>query len=234
MSHFARSMLIWMILAGAALFASPAVAQPDGTYLDSCRDVQMYRPQRPDGLLLAECRNRRGNWVVTSLRYKTCRGDITNNDGNLTCGEDAASLPGGSWNATCRNPYVQGRFLYAECRTTTGRWQEATLDLRTCPRGPVTNQNGRLVCGGEGQTGSRLTLYADADFSGDALQLTGAVPDLRDYDFNDLASSIRVQGTWYVCTDINFRGECSPVAGAFNLKSKWNNRISSVRPGAGQ
>lgn len=233
MNHWVRSALAALVLIGAGLPATPADAQPDGSYLDTCRDVQLYRPQRPDGLLLAECRDRRGRWVVSSLRYKTCTDDIVNNNGNLACGsgypDDTASLPPGNWRTSCRDAYVQGRVLYAECRNILGLWQQTSLNLKTCPSGPVTNQNGRLACGG-GQVGSRLTLYADANFVGDALQLTGATPDLRDYDFNDLASSLRVQGPWYVCTDINYRGECSSVSGAFNLSSKWNNKISSARP----
>jgi hypothetical protein len=39
-----------------------------------------------------------------------------------------------------------------------------------------------------------------------------------------------VQGTWYVCSGVNYTGECSKVAGAFNTKDKWNDRIYSARP----
>ena len=234
MAKPARLLLWGAIIAGTLLSSTPVDAQPEGSYLDSCRYVQTYRPQRPDGLLLAECRDRRGRWVVSSLRYKTCTDDIVNKDGNLDCGsgypDDTANLPPGNWRNSCRDAYVQGRVLYAECRNILGLWQQTSLNLKACPNGPVANQNGRLVCGGGGQVGSRLTLYDDANFSGDTLQLTGPTPDLRDYDFDNLASSIRVQGPWYVCTDPNYRGECTSVSGSFNLSSKWNNKISSARP----
>lgn len=236
MNQFVKTVLAAATLAGAAAITSPAVAaEPEGSYLSTCRNVQLYRPQRPDGLLLAECRSRNGTWVVSSLRYKTCGNDIVNNNGTLACGTDypgdVGGLPPGNWQDSCRDGYIDGGFLYAECRKASGKWQDTALRLNACPNGPVANQNGQLVCG-SGQTGSRLTLFSDANFSGESLQLTGPAPDLREYDFSDYASSIRVQGTWYVCTDTNYRGECSAVAGAFNLNSKWNNKISSARPGS--
>jgi hypothetical protein len=104
--------------------------------------------------------------------------------------------------------------------------------LQTCPRGPVGNRNGNLFC--EGIPGSdrvRLTLYQNFNFSGRTLQLTGPAPDLRDYNFDDRASSLRVEGPWYVCSNINYSGDCTTVSGTFNLSSKWNKRISSARPG---
>lgn len=233
MKFSARWMLLGAFVAGTLLAATPASAQPEGSYLDSCRDVQLYHPRQPDGLLLAECRNNRGQWAISSLRYRTCRGDIVNDNGNLTCGDEDVggdNLPPGNWRATCRNAYFQAPFLYAECRDTSGRWQQTELNLNSCRQSPIANDDGTLVCNRSASTASRLTLYTDADFRGNALQLTGPVPDLRDYDFDNQASSLRVQGAWYVCTDINYRGECSSVSGSFNLKSKWNDKISSARP----
>ena len=75
-----------------------------------------------------------------------------------------------------------------------------------------------------------LILYDDFNFSGRTLQLTGPAPDLRAYNFDRRTSSLRVQGNWYVCSGINYTGECTKVAGAFNASGKWNDRISSARP----
>jgi hypothetical protein len=218
---------------GAATIAAPAGAQPAGSYLQTCRDIKVRGKHRPNALLIAECRTRGGHWIESSLHYKRCKGDIYNDNGYLWCERggpgNAGGLPPGNWRQTCREAYIEDRILYAECQRISGRWEDASLDLRGCPNGPIGNRNGRLVCAG-GIGHGRLTLYQNFDFGGRALQLRSAAPDLRDFDFNDRASSIRVEGNWYVCTNVNYSGECSKVAGAFNLNSKWNKRISSARP----
>jgi hypothetical protein len=234
MRLFAISIMAAAVVVGMMSAAEPVRAQPAGSYLETCRDVEVRGKKRPNALLIAECQTRRGHWIESSLYYKQCRGDIYNDNGRLMCqggqSGNAGGLPPGTWRQTCRDAYLDGRYLNAECRTTSGRWQDATLNLNACPNAPLSNQNGRLVCGGGGFARSRLTLYPDTNFRGRALQLTGPAPDLRTYNFNDRASSLRVEGNWYVCSDIYYAGECSKVAGEFNLNSKWNKRISSARP----
>jgi hypothetical protein len=216
--------------------AEPARAQPDGSYLETCRDVRVAGRYRPDALLMAECRTRKGSWRESSLYYKGCRGDIYNDNGTLRCQGGQAgnpgSLPRGSWRASCRDAFLDGGTLHAECRTNSGRWADARLNMSACPWGPVANHNGRLVCGGGpgGGNFTTLILYDGFSFSGRTLQLTGPTPDLRVFNFDRRASSLRVQGNWYVCSGVNYTGECSKVAGAFNANSKWNDRISSARP----
>jgi Beta/Gamma crystallin len=102
--------------------------------------------------------------------------------------------------------------------------------MSACPWGPVTSDRGTLACDSYQGSYSSLTLYENFDFNGSSLQLTGPAPDLRAFQFDQRASSLRVQGTWYVCSGVNYTGECSKVAGAFNAKSKWNDRIFSARP----
>jgi hypothetical protein len=53
----------------------------------------------------------------------------------------------------------------------------------------------------------------------------------RAYSFDRRTSSLRVQGNWYFCSGINYTGECTKVTGAFNANGKWNDCISSARPG---
>jgi hypothetical protein len=78
MKHiFAAASVLW----AAAVLPPPALAQPPGTYLRSCRDISM----RNDSLT-ATCRTRDGNWQRTRLnRVRGCVGDIGNNDGQLIC-----------------------------------------------------------------------------------------------------------------------------------------------------
>jgi hypothetical protein len=221
--------------------AAPAWAQPNGSYLRTCRDLRVAGKYRPDALLTAECQTRKGYWRESSLYYKHCRGDIYNDNGTLRCEGGQAgnpgSLPAGSWRASCRDAFLDARTLHAECRTFNGRWTDARLNMNACPWGPVANDNGRLVCGGGpgggpgGGNFTTLILYDGFNFSGRTLQLTGPAPDLRAYNFDRRTSSLRVQGNWYVCSGINYTGECTKVAGAFNANGKWNDRISSARPG---
>jgi Beta/Gamma crystallin len=223
------------IAVGAVSVAAPAgAAAPLGSYQQSCRQINVVGPKRPDALLTAECRAKNGQWRPTSLYYKNCRGDIDNNNGALICVNDQASdtdgLPPGEWRTACRDGYIDGRTLHADCQTFGGRWEEAGLEMSACPWGPVTSANGVLACDSYQSSYSSLTLYENFDFDGRNIQLTGPVPDLRALNFDRRASSLRVQGTWYVCSGVNYTGECSKVAGAFNTKSKWNDRIFSARP----
>jgi hypothetical protein len=85
--------------------------------------------------LIAECQTRRGHWVESSLYYKGCRGDIYNGNGRLMCkggqSGNAGGLPPGTWRQTCRDAYLDGRYLSAECQTISGRWQEMRASIST-------------------------------------------------------------------------------------------------------
>jgi hypothetical protein len=232
----ALSLSIFIALICMLSTAGPARAQPNGSYLQTCRNVSVAGKYRPDALLTADCQTRKGSWRQSSLYYKSCRGDIYNDNGALRCQGGQAGNPGsqppGSWRASCREAFLDGGTLHAECRAINGRWQDARLNMNACPWGPVANDNGRLRCEG-GQGGGNFTtliLYENFNFSGRTLQLTGAAPDLRVFKFDRRTSSLRVQGNWYVCSGLNYTGECSKVAGAFNANGKWNDRISSARP----
>jgi hypothetical protein len=68
---------------------------PRGSYHDSCRNEEVSR-----GTLTAECKDRWGRWRDTELdNFRSCRGDIYNDNGNLRCrrdeGDDEGSGPGG-------------------------------------------------------------------------------------------------------------------------------------------
>lgn len=144
-----------MLLAafGALTLASTAEAQnaPNGSYRQSCRNIQMEG--RDD--LIAECRRQNGNWRNTKIDIDKCRGrDITNNNGHLECGDyryggnyGRYQQPPGSWTQSCRNARVVRDDLIAECRERDGGWNRTSLDLDDCRGRPVSNDNGRLRCG---------------------------------------------------------------------------------------
>ena len=58
----------------------------------------------------------------------------------------------------------------------------------------------------------QIILYAHAGFKGKELALESSTSELRSYNFNDKASSVKVQsGTWNLWQNINFTGRCYQV-----------------------
>src|SRR5215472_9963538 len=120
-------------LTGLALimvFGPTARAQglPYGSYQQTCRDMRM------DGdMLYARCQRVDGGWNNTQINYRSCSGQIINNDGNLQCPQGDGyrrddhdrdrdhdrgydrddGLPRGDYKLTCRNMSVSGTRLYA-------------------------------------------------------------------------------------------------------------------------
>ncbi|MFM9864741.1 MAG: beta/gamma crystallin-related protein [Micropepsaceae bacterium] len=212
---------------------------PQGSYRNSCRNASIE-----GSTLTAECRDNFGRFRYTELPgYRSCR-DIVNSNGMLRCrrddyddGDDDNSdgrLPGGSWRATCQNGRVYGGVLYATCRDNYGSWRASTVDLRNC-RTNVVNENGRLVCGGSGGGGggySRITIYRHTNYAGRSRTFSNDVPDLSGYAFNNLTSSVVVQGgVWQLCDKPNYRGYCVIVdRSQSNLWAfGFNDRTESLR-----
>ena len=94
-----RHLAILSLLAAALLCALPmpvlAQALPNGSYLQSCRDIEVRGRNRPDAQLIAECQTKRGSWRESSLLYKRCRGDIYNDNGALGCKGASSGNAGG-------------------------------------------------------------------------------------------------------------------------------------------
>ncbi|HJQ58991.1 MAG TPA: hypothetical protein VJ890_18950, partial [Vineibacter sp.] len=64
-------------------------------------------------------------------------------------------LPPGPYRAECRHERVEGGYLLrATCPKRNGEMREASLDLRSCPRGStVINDGAYLKCTGGGSFG---------------------------------------------------------------------------------
>src|SRR4051812_23820124 len=85
-----------------------------------------------------------------------------------------------------------------------------------------------------GNAVAQVTLFQDDGFQGHRFRANGPVENFADRGFNDEASSLEVRGgTWQVCTDAYFRGQCVtlrpgnyPSIGSLGL----NDKISSLRP----
>ncbi len=104
--------------------------------------------------------------------------------------------------------------------------------------GPLTGQLSSLrptrgEGGGGWGGGSRAILYEGPNFSGRTFVINNQVlANLDGTGFNDRASSLRVEGGyWIFCSDANFIGECQTFGpGDYpSLPGGLNNRISSGR-----
>jgi len=122
----------------------PGKQPPSGSYKNSCKDI------RVDGKeLKAKCEKRNGSWNNTKLNYKNCKGDITNNNGELSCngGGGGSKIPKGSYRDSCKNSYVEGRTLYSNCKKNNGGWNKSSMNYKNCNK-DIKNDNGKLTCGG--------------------------------------------------------------------------------------
>jgi hypothetical protein len=143
--------LLLSALAGAVVLtaaAAPALAQAPGSYRITCRNISQVGP-----MLSAVCAARNGAPVASRLDVRGCVGDISNQNGRLTCARGPARpvaqafpIPGGSWRRSCSGGAMRGPVLGANCRTVNGQVVRASLDMRACGRPAAANLNGRLVC----------------------------------------------------------------------------------------
>lgn len=121
---------------------------PGGSWSETCNNARIEGDD-----LVAVCRDRRGNGVLTRLDLDHCpSGPVVNNNGVLACGGGYVStarnygLPPGSWRSSCNDPYIEGDTLYAYCKRPEGGNLKTSIDLDRCPGQRVRNLNGTLVC----------------------------------------------------------------------------------------
>jgi hypothetical protein len=153
--------------------ATPGVAQPGGSYQQTCRKIGVR-----GSTLYAECQNTGGGWQSTQLRdYNRCNGEIQNINGSLQCtgsnrggygpndgrGRDDHDrdrdhdgdrdhdrdryngAPRGSYYQTCQNVQVNGNTLTASCQKKNGKTRNTSLhNYQQCR--DIENDNGKLRC----------------------------------------------------------------------------------------
>jgi hypothetical protein len=153
--------------------ATPGVAQPGGSYQQTCRKIGVR-----GSTLYAECQNTGGGWQSTQLRdYNRCNGEIQNINGSLQCtgsnrggygpndgrGRDDHDrdrdhdgdrdhdrdryngAPRGSYYQTCQNVQVNGNTLTASCQKKNGKLRNTSLHNYGQCR-DIENDNGKLRC----------------------------------------------------------------------------------------
>jgi len=130
-------------------FNNPVIAQtgiPPGSYKDSCKDIQVMT----GNLLWAMCEKANGEYQKSTLQFTRCEGDISNNNGKLSCKQKAGKQPPkGSYQNSCKNIRVDGKQLKAKCEKKNGNWNSTSINYKKCS-GDISNSNGELSCNGGG------------------------------------------------------------------------------------
>lgn len=254
--HFMRRML--GILAALVTFGlaatggAEAQAIPSGSYLQTCRNVEVRVgfPSR----LVADCQKASGAYTKARMNLP-CNGTITNENGDLQCnrprdqdqGRRGQNLPPGSYQASCNDLSMSGPVLSGQCRDTRGGRRETSINTNDCRNRDISvDARGALTCDQGGRDGDRgdrgdrdanpdgVTLFSRTNFQGQSRALTDNVPNLREIGFNDAVRSIQVgrnAGRWQVCTDSRYRGRCQFLDGSARDTDDFGlrDRISSVR-----
>lgn len=79
----------------------------------------------------------------------------------------AAEAPKGSYLETCRNAYVEGDRLNAECQDAAGKWKKTWLQGYQYCAGDIVNDDGLLKCNGGRLTEEEVNGPAGAAVRGD-------------------------------------------------------------------
>lgn len=91
---------------------------------------------------------------------------------------------------------------------------------------------GLLATAAIGASAAEITFFEYPGFGGRNITMRGYTPNFAEVGFNDRAASIVVRdGTWQVCTEANFTGNCATVTrGEYQaLGSQFDGKISSAR-----
>lgn len=113
---------------------------PSGSYERSCERIAMV-----GSVLTANCKDQNGVMIHSRLYVRDCWGDVTNEYGELVCGE--RRLPRGSYSESCGECRTDGSALRCSCKDTRGNSIHTTLDLASCEwQSGITNKDGHLQC----------------------------------------------------------------------------------------
>lgn len=120
---------------------------PSGSYQQTCRACHIDY----NGNLQCQCSGINGmgpNWFQTTLSNPyNCNG-ISNQNGNLTCGDNNYnnnSFPPGNYMRTCHSCQMNGGMLSCQCQRRDGSWMFTRM-FNTYRCDYVQNDNGQLGC----------------------------------------------------------------------------------------
>lgn len=82
-----------------------------------------------------------------------------------------------------------------------------------------------------GYSNQTATLYELPNFLGRSVVVNGSTNNLDNIGFNDRTRSVRLNGTWRLCEDADFRSRCATLSGSIpDLSGRGINGLSSLQP----
>lgn len=130
---------------------------PPGAWAASCSSFEVA-----GDILSANCKSWGKKEIASRVDWRKCAGPISNIGGTLVCDskiettpiavplplprEAATYAPAGSWQRSCRNAFVTGASLKAECRDSKKKYQASKVDWRKCDAAVAVNAQGKLIC----------------------------------------------------------------------------------------
>ncbi|RKR00315.1 hypothetical protein [Maricaulis maris] len=147
LGHAARQALtISFGLVTIATAGAQEVTVPSGSWQQSCQIRGFDGP-----VLVAECRDLRGEMAYTRWDTRNGTPDLLNCNGELTArarcdGAPEMRAPGGSWRRDCAFTRFEGTTLVVGCYEQAGGSQYLRFDTRTWS-GPLAICNGALMAG---------------------------------------------------------------------------------------
>ncbi len=136
----------------------------------------------------------------------------------------------GSWEF-CTEPYYKGLCrVYGPGEHRSLGTQSNRISSARLVEDPLANLRPPAEWSPSGE--AELTLYDRQNFSGPLRSLRGPTPNFEVLGINDAAASLIVQrGTWQLCTDANYRGDCVTYGpGRYPQLPGKDDRFSSARP----
>jgi hypothetical protein len=205
-----------LLVLGVALFLPSALAPP-----------VLAQPRGGSRVVLFEDVDFRGEQRMVDREVRDLR-DIGFNDR-----ASSIRVESGTWEF-CEDADFRGRCVTLS-RDERNLVPEGFNDRISSAR-PVADRNQPGGSRGDNRGNDRgrggdVTLYADINFGG-ASRDAGESRDLRNLDFNDTVSSIRIRsGTWQFCEDADFKGRCITADRDVPslVPSGFNDKISSMR-----
>lgn len=190
--------VLFSLLVAASAEAAPI---PDGSYRASCKNMRATA-----NVLRANCETRRGGHVETRLNgYRSCRGDIANDNGRLICREPDLTL--------YEHSRYRGRALFIDndLATMARSFDDRTSSIRV-------RRGDWHVC-------------ADSNYGGRCVTVSADVPDLARLGLNDRISSVRraVQPPKSEKRDEGERDDAVPPPDGTYLKTCRNVRAADAR-----
>jgi hypothetical protein len=184
--------------------------------------------------------------VFADINYsgssRTFNGDVPNMlDQGFNDTVSSIQIPRGEQWQFCEDVNYGGR-----CQTIQGsigdlrniNWNDRISSMRRVRGGFFGrtrdgNYPGATGTSGYYGRGDTAVLFANPNFRGRSVTVSGQVNDLRQYNMNDQVTSIEIPNgeTWELCQDIDFGNQCTTISGSVaDLRSMgWNDRISSLR-----